>query len=544
MFIHNFYADVAISIRPLFNNYIFERADWIKRYEFNIGNRTFQLPENYKPNFEFPNMMVTLNDETSSFGQKPDVSMKLNGFNTDQTPVLFDKTNGTFLYVQEEMVNLPITCVINCESQLQAKEIAAVCRRWLPINKFIQFMEFSSFLEISPQYLDDNQFNPSKHDIVNIYTKLNHRTGEIDYCFSLSYKPMIRADSISTSIPDSTQRSFQVTLELTYMIQMPLYLFSDKLPDKVERIDITMPPGGITEPISDYPIFRLTNGLNEDPDLKNGYVRRQFVTSEDTSVEKISLQDTVTLAGNQVDNTSTGGRNIAVTQGADDKLYITVDGKTDTVYKVPMDTIPEEGVNIPINDNEYLLVSKTSSNEYITSLYQKTKELTVQFDPNDFEITSEYTYNLISGSNVKKDYPGVVDATNNSVTFSFLSSEYPNFVPTITRPLVIQFYVKDKPFPFQIGGISPSIANVKVTVLRDTTVGITWTTGVQTLTRLEYGLTEEYGVIEEIQGIYRNTHNKTICGLMPNTLYHFRINTFDRESSSYLSGDFTFTTLP
>jgi len=108
-----------------------------------MGNRAIQLPQDYKPNFEFPNIMVMLNDDMPTFGQKPTVTQNLASFNIDQTPVLYNTTTGEVLCVQEEMVNLPITCTINCESQFQAKEISAIIRKWLPINKFIQFLEFT-----------------------------------------------------------------------------------------------------------------------------------------------------------------------------------------------------------------------------------------------------------------------------------------------------------------------------------------------------------------------------------------------------------------
>jgi hypothetical protein len=216
-------------VRVLFDNHIFQNRDYAKRYEFNMGNRTLQLPRDYKPNFEFPNLIITLNDDTPSYGQRPDVSQKIPGFNIDQTPVLYNQTNLEVLLVQEEMVNVPISCTINCESQFQAKEIAALVKRWLPVNKFISFLEFTSYLEVSPEFLSKNLFDPAIHLISNLYTKLNKRTGEIDYCYSLQYAPFVRLDSITTAIPDSTQRSFQVVVDITYMVQQPLYMFNQSI---------------------------------------------------------------------------------------------------------------------------------------------------------------------------------------------------------------------------------------------------------------------------------------------------------------------------
>ena len=149
MLIHNFYADLLLSVRVLFDNFIFQNDQYIKRYEFNVGNRSFQMPKDFKTQFEFPNVIATINDEMPAFGQRPDVSQTISGYNVDQVPVLYNSTNENVLYLQEELVTVPISIIINCESPLQAKEVGNVIRRWLPYNKFIQFLEYTSFLEIS-----------------------------------------------------------------------------------------------------------------------------------------------------------------------------------------------------------------------------------------------------------------------------------------------------------------------------------------------------------------------------------------------------------
>jgi hypothetical protein len=77
VFIHSWYGDLLLSVRVLFDNHIFQNREYIKRYEFNMGNRTIQLPVDYKPNFEFPNIIVTLNDDVPSYGQRPDVAQKI-----------------------------------------------------------------------------------------------------------------------------------------------------------------------------------------------------------------------------------------------------------------------------------------------------------------------------------------------------------------------------------------------------------------------------------------------------------------------------------
>jgi len=53
--------------------------------------------------------------------------------------------------------------------------------------------------------------------------------------FSLSYRPFIRLDSISTAIPDSVQRSFQVVIDITYMVQRPISIFNEMQPGTLKE---------------------------------------------------------------------------------------------------------------------------------------------------------------------------------------------------------------------------------------------------------------------------------------------------------------------
>lgn len=510
-----------------------------------MGNRAFQLPKDYKPNFEFPNIIVNLNDETPSHGQRPSVSQKIPGFNLDQIPVLYNQTTGVVLLVQEEMTNVPISSTINCESQFQAKEISALVRRWLPINKFISFLQFISYLEVSGEYLSKTSFDPTSHAISNLYTKLNKRTGDIDYCYSLQYEPFIRLDSISTSIPDSTQRSFQVVVDITYMIPMPLFMFSDKQPGTIERIDILINPSTGFEPINDYPSSKLINHLSDDIiNLKKGFVRRTFLVTDAIPTETILNLDNVSLASSQVINSSTGGRNICVTRGADDYLYITV-GKDDIKYRININKItPPDGVNITISADEYLNISKNSTDTIIITLHGITQGLTLKFDPRDFQLTTDYSYNLINGSNILKNYTQfILDIPNNTITFNFKNSQVANFIPSITSPLMIQFYLENVTFPFQIGGIPPKVGLMKVFNISQTTVEMTWTSDEKTTTQVEYGVTTHYGTLSALHTDLTNLHHLILTGLLPNTTYHYRVKVTNSEEKEYLSGDYAFTTL-
>jgi len=542
LYTHNFYGDILLSIRTLFDNHIFQNRNYAKRYEFNMGNRAIQLPIDYKPNFEFPNLIVTLNDEVSSFGQRPDVSQKIPGFNLDQTPVLYNQTTEVTLLLQEELVNVPISIVINCESQFQAKEIAIMIKRWLPINKFISFLSLTSYLEVSAEFLSKIEFDPSVHLISNLYTKMNKRTGDIDYCYSIEYKPMIRLDSISTSIPDSTQRSFQVNVEIAYMIQMPLYMFSNALSKAVERVDFVINPTSGFEPINDSSPSRIANGLSSDlADLKLGYVRRTCLVSEDSSARTDVSLDTVDLASDQVTTSSLGGNNIVVTRSSDEQLIVTV-GNSESQYRTDISSISD--TTIPLSTDQYLLIEKDFAGTITTTLKTIKENLTVKFSPLDFLITASYSYNLIKGENILKDYKNyILDLSENSVTFIFDESQYSTYAPSITSPLLVQFYLKESTFPIQIGGIAPKVGLMKVFNITSTAAEMTWTSDEMTTTRIEYGTTSSYGALSALKSNYTNTHKVVLTGLGPNTTYHYRVKVENLEGEEYLSDDYTFTTL-
>ena len=463
MYIHSFYADLLLSTRVLFDNNIFQNPNYIKKYEFNIGNRAIQLPKDFNTTYEFPNIVTTLNDESLSMGQRPDVSLSIAGFNVDQVPVLYDPVNLNILYVQEEMVNVPISITINCESQLQAKEAANVVKRWLPFNKFIQFLEYTSFLEISLQFLDDNLFKLNDGNIINLYTKLNKRSGRVEQCFSMTYKPFIRLDSVSTSIPDSTLRSFQVSVDITYMIQFPLFLYNDQQPKQaIERIDFDMNASAGFEPINDTPTAKMINNNSKD-DLKKGYIKRQYLVFDDNSTTSTSNIDSVALPCGQTNIVSTNG-NMSVVLGANDFIYITLSSDPNTQYKTDVNTIdPTTGVTIPVDNNTFLLVTKSINCTSVhISLNEYRHILRICFDPKDFLLIIDFSYNLMSGINTVKTWTNyTLDLVNNCVEFSFNNTDWERFRPSLIHPLFVQFYLSENNFTHQYGGTIPLVANVK-----------------------------------------------------------------------------------
>ena len=546
MYIHNFYSDLLLAVRVLFDTHIFQNRGYIKRYEFNLGNRTLQLPTDYKPNFEFPNIIVTLNDDTPSYGQRPDVSQKIPGFNLDQIPVLYNQTTLEVLLVQEEMVNVPISCSINCESQFQAKEVAGVVKRWLPVNKFIQFLNFTSYLEVSQEFLSKTTFDPAIHTIANLYTKLNKKTGEIDYCYSLQYEPFIRLDSVTSSIPDSTQRSFAVSVDITFMIQQPVYMFSDITPSVTERINISIDPAGGFEPINQEPSGKMINYLSNDiSNLKKGFVKRTFLVTDNDYTETFTVKDSVSLTVDQVTGTATGGRNIIVTKGSDDYLYITI-GFSESRYRVKIDTIPiPDGVRITLSEDEYLLVTKDLAGNILVELYFIIKSITIKFNPTDFILTTDYSYNLVKGLTTSQDYTDyTLDIPNNKIIFNFSNSQFSTYQPSVISPLIVQFYLKDITFTRQVGGVQPRIGLVRVTNVSTSAAEITWISDQETTSQIEYS--EESTVYNQSSVLdinFKYNHKVILNNLNSGLEYHFRINTVTANSEEYLSDDYVFTTL-
>ena len=561
IYIHNWYSDMLLSVRVLFDNHIFQNRDYIKRYEFNMGNRTIQLPHDYKPNYEFPNMIVTINDDSPTYGQRPSVSQNFLGVNIDQIPVLYNNTTEITLYVQEEMSNVPISCTINCESQFQAKEISNLIKRWLPVNKYIQFLTFVSYLEVSTEFLSRVTFDPATQSIDNLYTKLNKKTGEVDYCFALQYDPFIRLDSVSSAIPDSTQRSFQVVVDLTYMIQRPLSMFSDKQPAALERINFTISPNAGFEPINDYPSSKIINYLSDNvADLKKGFVRRRYMLTDNEPVETKTDLDSVSLTSLQVTNISTGGSYIIATKGANDYLYITV-GPSETKYRVKLDAIPifdipcdictglviqplPTGVTITLSEDRYLNILQDLAGKITVELIGVRQGLTVKFDPRDFPMSDQYSYDLIKGSNYLKSYSEYsIDFPNNSITFYFNQSDFAIYAPSLTSPLMIQFYLENVTFPFSIGGIPPKIGMVRALNISQTTAEISWVSDKQTTSQVEYAEeSTDYNTLSELNSNFVFDHKVLLTGLNSQLNYHFRVNTTSVEGEEYLSEDYTFRT--
>lgn len=266
MIVHNFFSDVLLSIVHLFENYIFNykpfftnpsvlsnspAEPFIKSYQFSIGNRTYQIGD-YKKSaqLEFPTALITLNGDETAFGKSAGLIGHHRIYDINEIPVLYSEETKKTIYLKEEQSMIYIGVQINCESQMQAKEIEHQIKRFLPAQKYEQIIRFKSFLEVPSWFLDE-KMKPNEHTIRNLFSKLDAHTGEPIYCYSVNYKPLIKLNSVQADVTESSARSFPVTLDFSYLIQLPMWLF-DSTDDKgqIERVTIGFSMGDSVEPIS------------------------------------------------------------------------------------------------------------------------------------------------------------------------------------------------------------------------------------------------------------------------------------------------------
>ena len=282
MFIHNFFVDLMISVRSLFDKYIFSFTNnYIKRYEFSVGNRPFQLGKEYNPNFEFPSVIVNLGQDIYPYSVRVGtIKFMTSPDNVHKTLVLYNKSNLTAVHIQEEMSIVPIDITINCESLLQAKEIEHTIKKFLPQDKYVQFLNFVSFLEVPYEFLHKCKFNLVEHEIDNLYIRFNKNLDSVDYCFAVNYKPLIKLDSISTAGTDSSQRSFTLALSISYLIQIPEYIICEN-EGFIEKINVHYYKFGF-EPIMNYPLQKIRKKLYYDEN-DNKYIIRNLIFFDEKS---------------------------------------------------------------------------------------------------------------------------------------------------------------------------------------------------------------------------------------------------------------------
>src|SRR3990170_1502633 len=88
----------------------------------------------------------------------------------------------------------------------------------------------------------------------------------------------------------------------------------------------------------------------------------------------------------------------------------------------------------------------------------------------------------------------------------------------------------------------PVISGVYSGSITSTGATISWTTNEASTTQVEYGDTISYGSSTTINTSMATSHSQTITGLLPSTLYYYRVTSRDSADNSATSGGYTFTT--
>jgi phosphoenolpyruvate synthase/pyruvate phosphate dikinase len=477
MQIHNYYSDLLLSVRSLFDNIVFG-PNIIKHYDFNIANRAFAIDKEYKTQFEFPACIVTLNDDQYIFGERPNVIQRVGPENKMQHNALYNLDNHRTVVVQEEHVQTSISIIINCESQLQAKDVEFTVKRCLPTSKYIQILEFTSFLEIPFNYLTALEFDLYGHKILNLFTKLSENTGKVEHCFSMAYKPHIRLESINTSIADSSTRSFPVNIEVSYLTQMPMFIFASQEPKAVETINLYYSRLG-NDPIADYPVQKILNVFKDimlEEDLGSPIPKRVTengkwaINLQDGSLVWIDrfTNDVFPVASKPEDgewriDSETGYLMWVRTDGT---IYY-VDEEKDTLRKDNPDgqIFLKTGMDFSklfdspkthirrtfiIKDEKDILVDKTNDRVLFC----------VTFNINDFEIKKGYHYNFVNNrGEIIRDYPYLsYDSIENKVCFEVPRDEWElKWKPSLTTPLMVQF-LEEIPSSFRCSDFVTSVS--------------------------------------------------------------------------------------
>jgi len=470
MKIHNYYSDLLLSVRTMFDKHIFGN-DTIKSYDFNIANRSFAVDKDYKPNFEFPACIVTLNDDHYIFAERPNVIQQFGPENKMQHIALYNSENRKMVKLQEEHVQSSISIIINCESQLQAKDVEFMVKRYLPLNKYIQFLEYTSFLEIPYQYLKTLGINNNGYKILNLFTKLNENKGQVEYCYSMMYRPHIRLESITTSIADASTRSFPVNMEVNFLTQMPMYVFNDFDPGMTESINVQYSRFG-HEPIVDYPMQKLFNVFKEtnlegdlgSPVPTNPTTHGKWITNDQNKLVWVDRYSgfNYEVAEKPVDGDWTVENGVPVWDRLSNATKYYIDSEEGNIRRGSI----VGPIYIKKDQKTYLFnkpktfIKRTyiiyDPNDISPQVTQDRTVFCVSFDINEFEIKRGFRYNFMSiQGEMFMDYPYLsYDEKINKVCFEVTAGQWINdFKPSLINPLMIQF-VEDEPTKQSCAGLN------------------------------------------------------------------------------------------
>ena len=88
----------------------------------------------------------------------------------------------------------------------------------------------------------------------------------------------------------------------------------------------------------------------------------------------------------------------------------------------------------------------------------------------------------------------------------------------------------------------PVISNILASDITETSATISWTTGEEATSQVEYGTTTDYGSSSALGIVLATSHSVTLTELERDTTYHYRVRSADDSENEAVSDDKTFTT--
>jgi hypothetical protein len=89
---------------------------------------------------------------------------------------------------------------------------------------------------------------------------------------------------------------------------------------------------------------------------------------------------------------------------------------------------------------------------------------------------------------------------------------------------------------------APTIDSVRATGVTTSSATIQWRTNELSTTQANYGLTASYGQSSTLNSTLVLSHQVSLSGLAPNSIYHYRVRSSDASGNERISGDYTFQT--
>jgi hypothetical protein len=90
--------------------------------------------------------------------------------------------------------------------------------------------------------------------------------------------------------------------------------------------------------------------------------------------------------------------------------------------------------------------------------------------------------------------------------------------------------------------ISPTISGIDSSNITASTATINWRTNEASNTQIDYGRTTGYGTSTALDGSMVRSHSQTLSGLIPNTMYYYRVKSSDAAGNLATLGGLKFTT--